>query len=179
MTVKTLGEYVPPKPPKPYLGLSDDAQVIAALDAVFDRVIAARDSMRLLQAGKDTPSDWGGLCVMSSEHFTLFYRLENNKPAFFWACPNGKPFGLRDPIPGEYWSFGSRGAIWTRHKPDVKSNDFLWQNYWATYPKITVPAGRGKRKSGSGDDTDSEAAAAPGMTPPITISHDELTALGL
>ena len=55
MAVKTPGEYVPPKPPKPYVGLSDDRDVIAALDAIFDRVIAARDTVRFLSVGPDVP----------------------------------------------------------------------------------------------------------------------------
>jgi hypothetical protein len=179
MAVKTLGEYVPPKPPKPYVGLSDDPDVNCALDAIFDRITAARDTMRLLQIGKDTPSFCGGICVLSSEDFALFFRLDNGKSLFLWSRPGVSAFGLRNPLPGEYWTYGDHGALWTRHKPDVNS-DALWMSYWAIYPKITTTTGgRDKKKSGSADDNGTAAAAAPSSKPPMALTQDELSALGL
>ena len=175
MPVQLLGPYITPEPPKPYIGITQDTDALAALDALHRRIVAARDEMRLVAAKDEYESRCSGICVMVADDFAMFFRLENAKGMFLWSPLGSSAFGLRNVRPGESWSY--RRGIWTRHA-QTPSDVALWQSYWYTYPEVVTTPTRGKKKTDSGD-SDAAAAAALNMKPAKPITPTDLASMGL
>lgn len=175
MTVQVLGPYIPPEPPKPYLGISKDQDAIVALDNLYRRIIAARDEMRLVAAKDEYEHRCSGICVMVADDFALFFRNDSGKGVFFWSPLGLSAFGLRDVKPGQRWSYNK--GFWVRLE-QTPHDIALWQSYWYAYPEIAATPVRGKKKSDSSDSA-ATATAAPGLQPLKPLTEAELSSLGL
>jgi hypothetical protein len=174
----TLGQYVAPLPAKPYDALKLEKETIPELDKIFHRIAAAKDVMRLTSVRDANASIDSGLCILVANDMVLFFKLDKDKPCFFWTRPGA--FCLRDPLPGQYWTFSSHGALWSQSKDEVQRG-FLWQTYWQRYPQPAIT--KGKKRS----DTDEDGAGSgcgmkhnvPAQTPITHLTDQELAALGL
>lgn len=177
MPIMTLGQYVAPLPPKPYDALQLENETIAELDKIFNRIVAAKGVMRLSYVRDAGASFDTGLCILVANDMILFFKLDLDKPYFFWTRPGA--FGLRDPQPGQYWSYTSQGAMWNQAKDEVQRN-FLWQTYWQRFPPPATT--KGKKRSDSDDETGSSCTMKPNaraQAPVVPLTDQELAALGL